>query len=203
MIYAKHYEILRDDEDWLAIRDLGNSVFVFLKVIDLRDHMCESELGDMETGPFCASVNLVEVNRANAETRRQAMESCGWEDMPTTNQAIAEVLNDYGAHSPVWNEDFKRFDMARAAARRYTEDALLDDETRENLLETKVVNALGQSAREYAGGSEGLWDSLRRIASQGEEASTDQKLMLKMYAKAGQTLGCGPVPADIVDAGKS
>jgi len=56
---------------------------------------------------------------------------------------------------------------------------------------------MGQTAREFAGGTSSLWDTLRRIKDD-PNATDEQKLVLKMYQNAGQTLGAGPVPLDIV-----
>ena len=143
-----------------------------------------------------------------------AVNSCGgdwFDEGETTPFMLAEVLHSYGTKSPVWSGDAGRlnehnfhdspgeghrpFRDLRAVARREAE-ALLDADYRDNLLDTKIVNKLGQTAREYAGGTEGLWDSLRRIAA-NPEATPEQALMLKMYGKAGQTLGGDIVPADL------
>ena len=53
-------------------------------------------------------------------------------------------------------EHSKDFKAIRAAARREAE-AMLDDATRDNALDTRIVNKIGQTARQYASGTAGLW----------------------------------------------
>lgn len=74
--------------------------------------------------------------------------------------------------------------------------ALLNTEHREEQLDSRIVNGLGQTAREYADGIESLWSTLRDIKS-NLDATPEQKLVLKIYQGAGTTLGAGPVPSDI------
>lgn len=68
----------------------------------------------------------------------------------------------------------------------------------ETTLDTRVVNKLGQTSREFAGGIDSTWDTLRNIQALGDKATPSQKIVLKMYQNGGQTLGGNKVPFDIV-----
>jgi len=69
---------------------------------------------------------------------------------------------------------------------------------REAALNDRVVNKLGSTARQFMHGD--LWGRLREIRDD-PDATEDQKLMLKMYANAGITLGGEPVPKDLKEMG--
>lgn len=75
---------------------------------------------------------------------------------------------------------------------------IADNTVLQATLDTKVVNKMGQTSREFAGGIDSTWDTLRRIQDMGDNATPAQKLVLKMYKNAGQTLGGDKVPLDIV-----
>jgi len=131
------------------------------------------------------------------------------------HSAVAEMCLCVGSAAPVWNSSGGKlkhdkygnieidnystcpsFRKLRKEARQEAESLLEDEDARNNLLDTKVVNRIGQTAREYANGAEGLWTGLRRIKDD-PEATEEQKLVLKMYADCEQTLGAGPVPEDL------
>ena len=209
--FAHHWTVLADGGSgtYLYAREASPGIFLFIEIMDLPDMM-----GRDATVRWSAQVDVVDLNAATPRMISDAVNSCGgdwFDEGETTPFMLAEVLHSYGTKSPVWSGDAGRlnehnfhdspgeghrpFRDLRAVARREAE-ALLDADYRDNLLDTKIVNKLGQTAREYAGGTEGLWDSLRRIAA-NPEATPEQALMLKMYGKAGQTLGGDIVPADL------
>jgi len=204
---------------WLYAKEVAPLTWVFLRVVDMVD-----ACGGDATYYFHCDVGVVDVQLALENgTLAESMKSCdadSWmEDLPVESRplAMAQCLCDYGAWSPMWqdgspeidkeaNEDWK-FDIPDEedsdfadlleAGRKWAEENLLDEDSRNHLLDTKIVNGLGQTAREYAGGTSSLWDTLRRI-SRDPSATPEQKLVLKMYQNAGQTLGAGPVPLDII-----
>lgn len=72
----------------------------------------------------------------------------------------------------------------------------------ETTLDTRVVNKLGETARQCAGGIDSHWDTLRSIQAKGDKATREQKLYLKMTMNSsGQTLGGDIVPLDIMTGG--
>jgi hypothetical protein len=210
--YARLWTVLADGGSgtYLYAREAAPGVYVFIEIMDLPDMM-----GRGATVRWSASVGVVDLNATSPDTLASAIQSCGaWvheiEGGPTPLM-LAEVLHSYGAKSPMWSgeagrvnernvydspdERHRPFRDIRAEARREAE-ALLDADHRDEVLDTRIVNKLGQTAREYANGMEGLWSALRRIAAD-PEATPEQALMLKMYGKAGQTLGGDAVPADL------
>jgi hypothetical protein len=134
---------------------------------------------------------------------------------------LAECLHSYGARSPMYSEDAgpvidrgwgpenpyddsdPYFVRLRARCRRYAEENLFDKARREELLDTQIVNRIGQTAREYAQGMEGVWAALARVKEDPESATPEQKLTLRMYQKAGRTLGGDSVPPELLDEEES
>jgi hypothetical protein len=207
---------------WLYARPLdsaspaGAIVWVFICIDDMVD-----SCGRDADYYFNASVSVVDLLSIGVKAQEDALRSCdaqSWiHDLPTEKKwlSVAQCCHDYGAKSPCWegtsptinkekdwqwnvpSDSSPTFTRLRAAARRFAEERLLDAESRNRLLDNRIVNKLGQTAREFANGTEGLWDALRRI-KRSANATEEQKLILKMYQGAGQTLGAGPVPADIM-----
>lgn len=191
----------------------GSGVWIFLEIMDLADAMGRDAIGGAR---WSASVAVVDLPSVSPDTLASAIRSCGWfDDMDETEITpimLAETLHSYGAKSPMWDggsgivnernqydspgEEHRPFRDIRAAARREAE-SLLDSKRRDTVLDTRIVNKLGQTAREYANGADGMWAALRRIQAD-PNARPEQRLILKVYANAGQTLGCGPVPADLL-----
>lgn len=207
--FARKWLVLQDGSDqWLYVAKSGLT-YVFVELTDLPAY-CGSDAGVQ----WCAQVASVDLASADLDTQAQALQSCGadvdhLDDCSPEERllCIAEAMFSYGAKSPLWSDgagkprdgasdDSRDFRSLRAAARRVAED-MLDDSTRDDVLDSRIVNAIGQTAREFAQGTSGLWDALRRIRDAGDQATPDQQLILKMYAKCEQTLGAGPVPADI------
>jgi len=190
--------------------------FFFIDITDMP-----AACGRDATYRWCASVDVVELLNASQSTIQSAMRSCGYEHklhmmMESDRLALAEMLWQHGAKAPAWsdeggkitfddygnvkefyNENCPEFRRLRKEAVEFCEETLFDESNRNDFLMNRIVNKLGQSAREYANGTDGLWDSLRKIKEMGDEANPDQKLMLKIYANAETTLGAGPIPDDL------
>ena len=203
---------------WLEIYDGGSDTwlyaarsgltYVFIEIMDYP-----AAAGRDAEFQWCADVSSVDLESSDPEMIASALGSCGQEDDPpdmsteSGRLALAEMLHSHGAKSPLWDdlagkprehagEHSKDFKAIRAAARRVAED-MLDDAKRDNALDTRIVNKIGQTARQYASGTAGLWDHLRTIRDAGENATPEQKLVLRMYSKCEQTLGAGPIPEDL------
>lgn len=214
--YAKRWTVLQDGGSgtWLYSTPVKGGGFLFLEIMDLVDAM-----GGGAPDQWACSLAFVDPGSTDPDTIASAIDSCGGEDwLPKPNDprfalALAECMHSYGAKSPlhdnsggkvadVYNspsEHSKAFRSLRAEARRIGEAYLKDRETLESDLDSKIVNAIGQTAREYANGADGLWVALRRIKD-NPDATPGQKIVLGMYSKAKQTLGVGPVPADLVES---
>lgn len=133
---------------------------------------------------------------------------------PDVQWEMAYALFTYGARSPMWDgragelpggfdpcdlpETDRAWSKLRVEALKEAKKVLEDEVYRNELLDTRVVNKLGQTAREYAQ-ADGLWKSLRRISGD-PEASVEQQLVLKMYQNSERTLGGEPIPADIKES---
>jgi len=211
--FARKWLVLYDggSDQWLYVAKSGSgSTYVFLEIIDLVAYC-----GRDATDQWCAEVASVDIDTMPLEQIQGALSYCGVEDDPPDLRtesgcvALAEMLFSYGAKSPLWgdcsgnprehaSEDSKDFRSLRAEARRQAE-AMLDDSNRDHVLDTKIVNGIGQTSREYSQGTAALWDTLRKIRDKGDDATPEQKLVLKMYGKCNTTLGAGPVPSDLRD----
>jgi hypothetical protein len=133
--------------------------------------------------------------------------------IPDIGLLYADFLRSYGNKSPLYSASGGRIvteknmhdgvDERRVYAllRELLVEAnqyIADTTVLQATLDTKVVNKMGQTSREFAGGIDSTWDTLRRIQGMGDKATPAQKLVLKMYTNAGQTLGGDKVPLDIV-----
>jgi len=216
--YAKRWLTLFDggSDQWLYVACDGLA-YVFIDINDLP-----ANCGRDATSRWAASVSVVDLLSVSPETMASAMEGCGCEDeldfkVAEDRLRLAEMLHSVGSKSPMWNQDGGKvtfdnygnceqdydencpaFRRLRKEAREYAEAELLQgDEQRNELLDNKVVNAIGMTAREYGNGGQGLWEGLRRIKAQGDAATPQQQLVLGMYQKAENTLAAGPVPEDL------
>ena len=213
-------------KDWLELYDGGSDqwlyvcrdslAYVFIDIMDWPAYC-----GRDATCRWVASVSMVDLLTISPETIAGSLRSCGFEEeldfkLESDRLRIAEMCFTTGAKAPMWeesggkvtfddygnlnesyDENCPHFRRLRKEAREYAEQELLkDDEYRNELLNTKIVNAIGSTAREMMDGD--IWAPLRRIKEQGEEASKEQRLVLKMYQNAGTTLGAGPAPEDIM-----
>jgi len=227
--YARHWLEMQDGGSgtWLyAARDGSfeegrGFLFFFIEITDLPD-----ACGRDAPARWDCSVSIVDLCSIPESEVESALRCCGAPDdeLDMTEDEdrlrLAEMLHSYGAKAPMWNESAgsvtfdsygncdqcydehdPSFRSLKKRARDFCETELFDDFRRIELLDSTIVNALGQTAREYARGSEGLWDRLREIKNGDPEATDAQKFVLRMYQKAEQTLGAGPVPKDIVEGG--
>lgn len=209
---------------WLELEDGGSDRWLYV----CRDSLAYificiddwvAAVGKEAECLFNATVSVVDLFFISPETMAGAIQSCGYEDeeldfkLELDRLRMAEMLHSVGSKAPMWDafggkvkdihDSFDArhpaFRTLRANARRYAEENLFDDEKRNGLLDATVVNKIGETAREYMQGTEGMWAAMRRIKEAGEAAPPEQRLVLKMYQGAGQTLGAGPVPADIME----
>ena len=189
---------------WLYAKPLDSknpeaaAVWAFICIDDMVD-----ACGEDASYYFAASVSVVDLLNMDSKTLEDALRSCGLSDLPTEKKwlVLAQCCHDYGAKSPCWedgspsinkknkdwqwnvpSDDSPTFTRLRAAARRFADENLLDAESRNEFLDTRIVNQIGQTAREFANGTNGLWDVLRRIKND-QDATPEQKLILAAYQK--------------------
>lgn len=207
----KGWTVLADggSGSWLWARETDPGVFVFLEIID-----CQEYGGDMDD-LWNGSVSVVDMPSIGPEQVARAVESAGMEidedrySESEMRMAVAEMCHQYGAKSPMFDsfsgkrkDEYDRPDernpyFVRLLKRMREEAApLLNKSKRDELLDTRIVNGIGQTAREYAQGTDSMWTALRRIAAD-ENATPEQKLVLKMYGACNQTLGGDRIPADL------
>jgi hypothetical protein len=186
--------------------------YIFIVIMDLPDAM-----GKYAPALFNAEVCVVDLTTISPETIASAIRNMGYEEeldfkSERDRLFLADMLRQCGSKARLWDEDGGKvkdiYDQAderhpafrslRAHASEYAEKNLFNESKRDNLLDTTVVNKIGETAREYMDGGSS-WAALRRIKNLGSKATKEQKLVLQMYRKAGTTLGAGPVPKDIMD----
>jgi hypothetical protein len=189
---------------WLWLRRIGGLRYLFIRIESAVD-ICGR---DAETW-FWGDLRLVDLEDIPLETQADAVRGCGPDELSPDPEFVAWACLQHGAASPLfsddsgsrpegsepWNvpsEDWPGFIRLRARVRREAERFLAGDESALD----RIVNKLGQTAREFARGTAGLWDRLRAIQVDSD-ATPEQKLILRMYQNAGQTLGAGPVPEDL------
>ena len=213
--HCKAWLVLYDggSDTWLYVcRD--SLAYIFLELTDL-----EAWGGRETTKLWSARVCVVDLLTTSEETTVAALRSCGTVESPRDldfkeeldRLHIAESLFSYGAHAPMWHEEAGKvkslyespgehspsFRSLRKRARVYAEENLFEEEGRRHLMDTLVVNPLGQTANEYAQGVSGTWEALRRIKELGDKATPKQRLTLKLYSICERTLDGTPIPEDL------
>jgi hypothetical protein len=201
---------------WLYSRCLDHGRhgrYLFIRIMDLVDAMGVAEAPSW----FDGRLSLVDLIEASPEDLLRAADSCGLDlsleylrrNHASVHLSLAEACHDYGLLAPLASDDtgplgrkadcwsspdesWPRFVHMRARLRRQAEAFEAGDESALD----RVVNQLGQTAREYARGIEGTWEALRRIKSD-PNATDQQKLVIRMYGDAETMLGAGPIPADL------
>lgn len=212
---------------WLELFDGGSgqwlyvcrevATYIFIDIID----MVEACGRDADVW-WCAEVSVIDLLEIPPKTMADAIRSCGEErDYDFKSEMdrlrLAEMVFSFGDKARLWSgsarevtkkdrEEFRTYDerdpafrTLRAEARRFAEESLFDEENRNRLMDNTIVNRLGQTARQFMQGTDALWGKLREIKELGDDASPEQRLVLRMYQKAGTTLGAGPVPKDLVE----
>jgi hypothetical protein len=212
---------------WLELLDGGSDQWLYVCgysltyiFIDIKDDPAWA--GSDATNLFSARVQVVDLFTTPLDVVASAMQSCGRSlndlDFKKAEDrlSIAEMLQSVGSASPMWNdaagkvgpnskwdghdERHPAFRTLRRKAHDYARVNLFDEEIRNHLLDTQIVNGIGQTAREYAQGIEAHWNALRRLKELGDKATPEQQLMLKMTGRCENTLGAGPIPKDLREA---
>lgn len=216
--FNKNWLVLDDgDGRWRYVcKDLF--AYIFIDIMDLPEWA-----GSEALCLWSVSVSVVDAIscRITMDEIDQALHSSGLGDTPLnlTKEGdalqLATALFDHGNKATLWTKEggeLKKdrygwleynqdgydptFKSLRLEARKWAEGNLLSESNRERLLSTTIANAIGQTAREYASGSSGMWDALRRI-KKNPNATDRQKLVLKLYKNAEKTLSGETVPEDL------
>lgn len=189
---------------WTWVREVSPLRFLFIRIDDAVD-----ACGAGADTQFYADTNLVDLGELDPADVAKAIS--GLENDEPGPMWIAYCCRTYGLHAPLWSGDSgpmptdpKRrsevkwnrpsdtspmFIRLASAARKAAETFLAGDESALD----RVVNAVGQTAREYAQGISGLWAALERIKNDSE-ASAEQKTVLRMYQKCEHTLSGDTIP---------
>jgi hypothetical protein len=128
-------------------RKVAPRTFQFVELTN----MDEATGADNEGQPrYVVELALVDLNAIPAKELESARKSCGWEDAPDTDTALAEMVYQYGLRAPLgsWsgNNAGKLLRAAKSEAH-----SLLDDSALADKLE-KPVNAIGSTAAEFMRG---------------------------------------------------
>ena len=163
---------LLDDTDFLEIRLVSPRCFQVIEITDMDD-ACGRDNEGRPT--FVAELALVDLNAATPANVKSALESCGWEGMPSDNPiALAECLYRYGYRAPLdSHEGNGRTTVHRAA--RASARALLDSDSLADAMD-RPVNALGSTAAEYMRGD--FNSAMARGVHAGSPAA---RIMAKMH----------------------
>jgi hypothetical protein len=156
------WQVLRDDDDLLEVKQVGARKYIFLEVLDMKAHTGE--------GGHCVDLALVDLDEVDAKTIRSAMECYGCEDEAPEELYLVEMLHGYGAKAPLFSAQAGGRVVARRLGR--SEASKLDiDEAMD-----RPVNAIGSTAAEYMRGD--IFSALSRGVQEGRQ---DARIMSKLY----------------------
>lgn len=194
-------------DEWLWYQQDG-AKYYFLRILDLVAYMGKDAQVYWE-----ASVCLVDISDPGVlSSWHAAYASSGWDENyePPSEANKAMILFEYGAKSPLWDgfggdvpeddwdkldEDDEDFKKLFEQASQFISECLSDSDKLEEKLNTPV-NALGQTAREYAHGTNGLFKRLTEIKDD-PNATEQQKLVLRVYGRCDHTLGGDVIPEEL------
>jgi hypothetical protein len=165
------FRCIYDDNTSLHVRQVAPRRFHYIEVIDMDD-ACGR---DNEGQPcYVGSLSEVDLNQVSSDQLRQARKSCGWEDMPETDEANAEACNSYGNKAPLHEVSTGSRDRAFRECRQ--ESYRLDDDEAYARALDRPVNKIGSTAREFARGD------LDSALARGLLANNpDARIMMKMH----------------------
>lgn len=153
------------------MRQSGNRQFQIVELINMDEACGRDNQGQPK---YVVELRLVDLGALSQSTIKSALESCGWQNMPDTDDALAECCDSYGAHAPL--ETFSGNNAHKLLRQAYkAANALLDDEALEEQLD-RPVNKIGSSAREFMAG-----DITSAIQRGCESGNPDARIMAKMY----------------------
>lgn len=217
--YSKHWEIWEDcDGTYRYVRRMADLKYLGISIISLPEYCGRSAID----GPYWSGdLVLVDLMALPYGEQIAALRSCygdTWPDFADTVAVRQDLLVScclsHGSYAPLGLDsggdvkidsygdmieqtpDSKGFRGVRKRLREIGDAFARDAGSLERTLDNRIVNSLGQTAREYGQGTEGLWSKLRDIRDDGD-ASDEQKLIFKMYHGCTDTLADVPIPADI------
>jgi len=158
-------------DEMLEMRRVRGRMFQFIEVIDM-DAVCGR---DNEGQPkYAAELAIVDLDELSPADISSAMQSCGWEGMPMSDDALAEVCRSYGLKAPVSGASGNNWRKLQREMRSEAH-ALLDDSALADAME-QPVNRLGSTAAEYMRGD--LRSAMARGVVSGDPSA---RVMAKMH----------------------
>jgi hypothetical protein len=161
------WQVLRDDTDLLEVKCLGGRKYLFLEVLDMKEHTGKGE--------FYVEVSCVDLDEIPPQGIEKALRSCGAEEEDISNLDnldAAECCHGYGYKAVLGGEDAGGAVVARRAGRRIAKEALQD---LDGAME-RPCNALGSTAAEMMRGD--IFSALDRGVQEGRQ---DARIMSKLY----------------------
>lgn len=94
-------EMWEDSDDGLFIRQVAPGAFFFIEWLDMDAHTGRDNEGRPR---YVVSLEYVDIARISEHKIRDAIGSCGWQNMDEANpEAIAEACRSYGLKAPLWD----------------------------------------------------------------------------------------------------
>lgn len=165
------------DSDGLWLQPQGEGLFIGVRFTDLAECLTESELRG--TPRYSADVVMVDLSTIPQVVKDDAINSCGWEDMPTDSRTLAIVCVQYGAYAPLADYSGSNVRDVLRSARREAKRLLKSSNARQEALQ-KPVNKIGSTAQEFMVGD--LHSAILRGLSEGNK---NAELMAKLYGLQG------------------
>ena len=158
------WRVLRDDTDLLEVKLVGGRKYLFLEVLNMKEHTGE--------GAFYVEVSCVDLDEIPPQGVKEARLSWGIADEDISDLATAEICHSYGYKAVLGGENAGGAVVARRAGRRIAKEAVEDlDEAME-----RPCNALGSTAAEMMRGD--FMSALGRGCAEGQP---NARLLAKMY----------------------
>jgi hypothetical protein len=159
-------------------RQSGNRQFQFIELTNMEEACGADNAGHPK---YNVCLRLVDLDAIPDKEQARAKESCGFDGMPETDLAIAEMCDSYGCHAPLgqWNGNNAR-KLLRQAYREA--NSLLNPDALGNKLDCPV-NQIGSTAREFMAGD--IYSAMQRGCESGDASA---RLLAKMHGVTQQAI---------------
>jgi len=131
-------------------REIAPDVFHVVQLVNMKD-----ACGDDSSYTYWVLLSEINLREVPTSLLNDAMESCGWEGMPTDGRAAkiakVEMLSSYGVVANMGDWEGNNYRRLLRMAKRESREMEKSPLYRETML-SRPVNALGSTARELARG---------------------------------------------------
>lgn len=159
-------------------RQTGPRTFQFIELTNMDEACGRDNEGQSR---YVVELALVDLSAIPEEEQASARQSCGWDNAPHSDSALAEMCYQYGTRAPLGSWDGNNAGKLLRAAKSEAR-SLLDSRTLASQLE-KPVNKIGSTAAEFMRGD--IQSAMMRGIEAGDQGA---RIMGKMHGATNEEM---------------